>query len=85
MVDFLNRVERDAEIALHEAGRSFLVGRDSVIGVAPVLRVMNFLGHHGPHTLRGHFVVFANAEVDERSLGMLGQGLALARLIFSNL
>ena len=80
MVDLGGRVERDAELALHEAGDRFLERGRAVVGVAAVLGLVDFLGHAAADDLGGHLVVLADAEVEQLALGMVGQRLALGPL-----
>ena len=80
VVDFGRRVERDAELALHEAGGRLLEGGDAVVGVAAVLGLVDLLGHAAADDLGGHRVVLADAEVEQLALGMVGQRLALGPL-----
>ena len=72
VVHFGRRIEPDVEIALHEARDGFFVVANAVVGVAAVLRLINFASHDCPHAFGGHFVVFADAEIDEHALGMVG-------------
>ncbi len=76
----VSRIELDAELALHEAGRRLLEGRDAVVGVAAVFRLVDLVGHDAADVGGGHLVVLADAEVDQFPLGMIGQGLPLGPL-----
>ena len=77
MVDFAVRIELDAKIALHEPRHGFLEFGRAVVGIAPVFRPVDFLGHPRANALGRHLVVLADAEIDQRSLGMLGHRFAL--------
>ena len=70
----------DVELALHEAGDGFAEGGDAVVGVAAVFGLVDLLGHAAADELGGHGVVFADAEVEELALGMVGERLALGAL-----
>ena len=80
VVDLRRRVELDVELPGHESGDRLLELGDAVVGVAPVLRLVDLGGHHPADRLGGHLVVFADAEIDQLSLGMLGQRLTLRPL-----
>ncbi len=73
-------IERHAEEALHEARGGFLEGGDPVVGIAAVLGLRDLLGHAAADRLGRHRVVLADAEVDERALGVVGECLALGAL-----
>ena len=77
VVDLLLRIEFDLELALHEAGGGLLEGGNAVVGITAVLRLVDLGGHHAADGRGGHLVVFADAEIDQPPLGMLGQRLAL--------
>ena len=68
------------ELALHEAGDGLLEGGDAVIGITAVLRPVDLGGHDAAQGRRGHFVVLADAEVDQLPLRMIGQRLPLRPL-----
>ena len=68
------------KFALHEPRGRLLVGRDAVVGVAAVFGPIDLAAIDGANAFRGHFVVFADAEIDQLPLGMLGQRLALGPL-----
>ncbi len=70
------RIELDTELAVHEPRRRLLELRNAVVGVAPVLWLVDLLGHHPPHTFGGHRIVLADAEVEQLPLGIVGQCLA---------
>ena len=80
VVDLGRRVERHAVLALHEPRDRLLELRRTVVGVAAVFRLADFLGHPVQHDRVGHAVVFADAEVQQPPLGVLGQRLALGPL-----
>src|SRR5262249_53958749 len=64
----------------HEARGGVLERLDAVVGVAAVLGLADLLGHHAPDAVGRHAVVLADAEVEERTLGMLGQRAPLRAL-----
>ncbi len=70
MVDFLGRVERDAENLLHEDGCGLLERLNTVVGVAPVLQLIDLELECVAHERVGHVIVFADAEVEEPSFGV---------------
>ena len=70
----------DVELALHEAGDRFAEGGDAVVGVAAVFGLVDFLGHAAADGLGGHGVVFADAEVEELALGVVGERFAFGAL-----
>ena len=78
--DFGRRIERDVVLALHEAGGRLAEGGDAVVGVAAVLGLVDFLGHAAADDLGGHFVVFADAEIEELAVGKIGERFALGAL-----
>ena len=80
MVDLGDRVERDAEDLLHEAGGGFLEGGDAVVGVAAVLELVDLALERVADERVGHVVVLADAEVEQLPLGMGGQGGPLGPL-----
>src|SRR5262249_51799522 len=73
-------IEPDPEEALHEARRGLLERRDAVVGVAAVLGLVDLRGHGAANQLGRHAVVLADAEIDQRTLGMGGERLALGTL-----
>ena len=70
----------NAEFPLHEPRRRVLERLDAVVGVAAILRPIDLLGHHAADRRIGHVVVLADAEIDQFSLGMLGQRFPLGPL-----
>ena len=80
VVDLRDRVERDAEDLLHEAGGGFLEGGDAVVGVAAVFELVDLALERLAHQRIGHVVVLADAEVEQPALGMGGQGGPLGPL-----
>src|SRR5262249_47892270 len=78
--DLRHRVERDAELTLHEFGRGILERLRTVVGIAAVLELLDFALERIAHQRMGHLVILADAEVEERALGMLGKGLPLGAL-----
>ena len=73
-------IEFHLELALHETGDGLFEGGDAVVGITAVLRLIDLGGHHAANVGGGHFVVFADAEIDQFPLGVLGQGLPLRPL-----
>ncbi len=80
MIDLADGIERHLELALHEAGNGLLECGDAVIGITAVLRLIDLGGHHAANVGGRHFVVFADAEIDQLPLRVLGQGLPLRPL-----
>ncbi len=68
VVDFAGRVERHAVLALHEAGHRLFEHGRAIVGVAAVFRLVDFIGHAAADDLRGHFVVLADAEVEQLAI-----------------
>ena len=65
---------------LHERGDRFVEAGVAVVGVAAVFGLVDLFGHAAADGLGGHGVVFADAEVEELALGIIGQGLAFGAL-----
>src|SRR5690606_2894318 len=80
VVDLLVRVQLHLELSLHEPRYRFLKGGDTVVGIATVFRTVDFFGHARPNSRRRHFVVFADAKVQQRPVGILGKSLSLGPL-----
>ncbi len=80
MIDLLDGIELNAKLPSHEAGDRLLEGRNPIVGVAAVLRLVDLVPHYGPHALRGHLVIFANAEVEDCAVGIVGHRLPLGPL-----
>jgi len=80
VIDFRHRIELHTQRAAHEPRGSVFEGLDAVIGVAAVLGTVDLFGHDAADRLRRHFVVLANAEVDQLPLGEIGQRLPLGSL-----
>ena len=74
------RIKLDAETPLHQSGRGLLKLANAIVGVATVGRLIDLATHRGADRLRRKLVIFADAEVDQLALGMLGHGLALGPL-----
>ena len=77
VIDFRGRIKLYVELAGHETGDGLAERRDAVVGVTPVFRPVNLVGHCLADRRRGHLVVLADAEIQQFSLGMLGNRLAL--------
>ena len=75
-----HRVEGDAELPQHERRRRFLERGDAVVGVPAVLDPVDLDFHPLPHRLGRPVVVFADAEVEQRHVGPVGDGLPLGPL-----
>src|SRR5262249_51450874 len=71
---------RHPEHPLHEARGCLLELRDPVVRIAPVLRLADLLRQRTADGLGRHAVVLADAEVDQRALGVRGTGLTLRPL-----
>ena len=75
-----DRIEFHLELALHEAGDGLFEGGNAVVGITAVFRLVDLGGHHAANVGGGHFVVLADAEIDQLPLGVFGQGLPLRPL-----
>jgi hypothetical protein len=80
VVDLGGRIELDVELPGHEPRDRLLELGDPVVGITPVLRPADFRDHCLANRARSHLVVFPNAEIDQRSCRVLGQGLPLGPL-----
>ena len=73
MNDFRHRIERDAELALHELGDGILVCLNAVVGIAAIFELVDFALKRFAYNGRGHVVVFADAEIQELAFRMSSQ------------
>jgi hypothetical protein len=80
VVDLRGGVERDSELSLHESRHRLLEFSDAVVSIASVLRSMNLPLHRLPHHRIGHRIIFADAEVDQPSIRIVGKRLPLGSL-----
>src|SRR5947208_12545164 len=80
MVDLRGRVKADAETALHEGGDRLLERGDAVVCVAAVFELVGLAPEHLADERVGHVVVLADAEVEQRALGMSSESGALGPL-----
>ena len=80
MTDLGHRVESHVELAVHELGRRILVILNAVVSVAAVLGLIYFAFQGIADDGGRHVVVLANAEVEELSLRVLGEGFPLGSL-----
>src|SRR5260370_30377505 len=82
MIDFRYRIEVDAKLLLHEAGGGLFECHDAVIRVTPVFQLVDLALEDVPDERIGHVIILADAEIEQPSLGMSGQGSALGPLDF---
>src|SRR5262245_14759851 len=80
MIDLGLRIERDAELPLHERRRGFLERGDAVIGVAAILELVDLALGDVAHERIGHVVIFTDAEIEQRPLRMRRQHRPLGPL-----
>ena len=66
-------------------GNGFAEGGDAVVGVAAVFGFVDLLGHAAADGLGGHGVVFADAEIEELPLGVVGERFTFGALDFFKL
>ena len=80
VIHFAGRVQFHAEHAVHEMSHRLFEFQDPIVRVTAVLRLADLLGHPSANVLGCHCIILADPEIEQLTIGKIGQGLSLGAL-----
>ena len=80
VVDLGVWIKLHIKLAFHETRRCFFEFGHTIVGIAAVFRLIDFLCHHIANGLIGHRIIFTNAKVQECTVRMIGKCFSLGTL-----
>ena len=80
VIHFARRVQVHAEAATHEVSDRLFELEYPVVRVTAVLRLADLLGHPSANVLGCHGIILADPEIEQLTIGKIGQDLSLGAL-----